>query len=272
MHDELYDRTDWRSFVNLQRDLLGLTQRQLAGLLDMPESMLSMLLRGQRGLDPSRVDAFAAALALDAEGKSWFEALVDLESRSERARRSAFATIRSRLQQRAAASPSDEIVDAQADWALNVVAELALCEGFRPDPAWVARTTSPPLTEDRARETLNRLIRIGVLTVRSDGGWDVLSVRTPSVLADRQAAAGLALREGFAQLMLRAVGRYGNEQHSGLSTMAVSEATADRFLVRLREMEQELVQLAIDDPGPRNRVLIFATQLFPASEYTDTEE
>lgn len=271
MHDALYDRSDWRSFVRLRLEQLGMLQRDLAQRAGLLPSTLSMQLTGKRPIDPQSVEPLAAALALDGEGRAWFEALVDLESPSERARRAAYATIRSRLQQRSALDPDDDVAEVQGDWVANVVAELASCSGFRADPAWLAQRIVPAVTELQARDAVNALLRVGMLVPRADGGWDVNSVRTGSVLLDRsRAAPALRLRASVRELAGRSRGR-PNERHDGVTTMALSEARAELLLARLREVEQELVQLAVDDPGPRNRVFVLATQLFHASEYTDTD-
>jgi uncharacterized protein (TIGR02147 family) len=271
MHDALYDRTDWRSFVRLRLEHLGLLQRDLAQRAGLLPSTVSMQLNGRRPVDPQSVVALADALELDGEGRAWFEALVDLDSPSDRARRAAYATVRSRLQQRSSIDPDDDVAEVQGDWVANVIAELASCSGFRADPVWLAQQIVPVVSELQARDALNALLRVGVLVPREDGGWDVASVRTGSVLLDRsRAAPALRLRASVRDLAGRSRG-HPNERHDGVTTMALSEARAELLLARLREVEQELVQLAVDDPGPRNRVFVLATQLFHASEYTDTE-
>jgi uncharacterized protein (TIGR02147 family) len=270
MHDALYDRTDWSSFVRLRLEHLELLQRDLAERLRIPTSTLSMMLKGRRPLDPQDVEPIANALELDAEGRVWFEALVDLDSRSERARRSAYAAIRSRLQQRSAADPDDDVAELQGDWTAMVVVELATCAGFRADPAWLAGKVVPPISEAEARDALNALIRVGMLVPRPDAGWDVVSVRTASSLPRDKTAHALRLRKSVRALLGRSTARL-NERHDGVATMALSEPRAELILARMRQMEQELVQLALDDPGPRNRVHFVGMQIFPASDYTDTE-
>lgn len=269
MRDEWYDATDWRSFVEKVLESRGWTRRELARKVDLSESQVSMMLSGRRPMDPARIEAFVEALKLDGEGAAWFEALVDLESRSPRARRGALATVTSRLQQRAAPDPAADTHDAIAHWPFEVLIELVSCEGFRPDPRWIARKISPPITEEDARRTLNLAMRLGRVSVDDEGRWHTVDVRTPSVLPRERAAASAEQRRAFAELAARAMFRPANERHDGSLTMAVSEGTADRILARLRELEQEIVQLAVEDPGPPNRVLHLGVQLFPVSEYTD---
>jgi uncharacterized protein (TIGR02147 family) len=270
MPDALYDRSDWRSFVRLRLEQLGMLQRDLAQRAGLSASTLSMQLHGRRPLDPQSVDPLATALALAGEGRTWFEALVDLESPSDRTRRAAYATVRGRLQQRSSLDQDADVAEVQGDWVANVVAELACCAGFQADPSWLARRIVPAVTELQARDAMNALLRVGMLVPRADGGWDVVSVRTPSVLDRPRSSPALRLHAAVRKLANRSLG-HPNERHDGLTTMALSEARAELVLARLREVEQELVQLAVDDPGPRNRVFFLGTQLFHASDYTDND-
>jgi uncharacterized protein (TIGR02147 family) len=246
-------------------------QRDLARSLDVSEGQLSMWLSGLRTLDPARAGALATALDLDAEGRAWLEALVDLESRSDRARRAALATVTSRLQQRASPDPSADAHDAIANWAFEVLAELVVCEGFRPDPRWIAATVSPPISEEEAEHVLQLALRLGRVHVSSEGRWTMSDVRTESVLPRERARASVEQRRAFRELAHEAMRRPPNERHDGSATMALSEERAELVLARLRQLEQEIVQLAVDDPGPRNRVFHLGIQLFPVSEFTDTE-
>ncbi|MCA9493130.1 MAG: TIGR02147 family protein [Myxococcales bacterium] len=271
MRDEWYDATDWRSFVEKVIEGRELTRRELAKRVDLSESLVSMMLSGRRPMDPARVEVFAEVLGLDAEAVAWFGALVDLESRSERARRTALATVTSRLQQRAAPDPAADTHDAIAHWPFEVLTELVACEGFRPDPRWIAQTIHPAITPEEAQRTLQLAMRLGRVVVDDQGRYAITNVRTDSVLQKDRAVASAVQRKAFAELAAQAMFRPGNERHDGSVTMAVSEERADLILARLRELEQELVQLAIDDPGPRNRVLHLGIQLFPVSEYTDTD-
>jgi uncharacterized protein (TIGR02147 family) len=267
-----YDFIEWRSFVRAALAERGWHQRDLARALPMSPANLSVLLSSQRRLSAEWVGPFAAALALDDAARSWFAALVDLESPSERARLAAVAHVRSTLALRSSPSPEQEVVDAQADWRVNVVQELASCDGFRPDPTWMARVLTPDTSPAEAAEAWQRVLRTGLVEARDDGTFSVRSVRTPPVLQPSATVASWRFQRSVFDLATDAWTRFAtNERHGGVTTMAVSEDVAAVVLRRLRELEQELVQLAAEDPGPRNRVYLLTTQLFPVTDYTDWE-
>jgi uncharacterized protein (TIGR02147 family) len=157
----MYHHLNWRDFVKAALLERGWTQRDLAPKLEMSEANLSALLSGRHRLDEASVERFTRAFGLGEDERSWFAALVDQESRSERARRGAEAHIRSLLAQRRSPSPAQEVVDAQADWRVNVVQELAACAGFRPDPAWIGAVVEPELTREAADEVWERVRQNG---------------------------------------------------------------------------------------------------------------
>lgn len=269
-----YHHLDWRALVRSALSHRGWTQRELAQRVGMSEGNLSVLLKGRgRRLGAEWTPAFCAALHLGEHAARWFAALVDRESESERARDAAELYLRTRLAQLRSSTPEQDVVDAQGDWRVNVIQELATCEGFRPDPAWIARALEPEITEAEAAKAWQTLLRTGLVRPRDDGGFDVVSVRTESVLAPSQALAGLRMQTSVFDLVQRGWRLFrGNERHGGVITMALSEAGATRVLQRLRELEQELVQLAVEDPDPRNRVYVLTTQWVPTSNYTDSDE
>lgn len=259
----------WRSFVRAALADRGWTQKDLAGRVRMSEANLSTVLRGARRLAPEWAARIAEVLELDEADGRWFAALVDRESDSERAREAADLYLRSRVAARTP-HPDQEVVEAQGDWRANVIQELAMCAGFQPDAEWVGRTLEPQIPPDEARAAWETLLRTGLVRPNDRGGFDVVSVRTDPVLATSQTMAGQRLQTSVFELVRRGWSEFRtNERHGGVITMAVSETGADRVLRRLRELEQELVQLALDDPEPRNRVYLLTTQWLPASSYTD---
>jgi uncharacterized protein (TIGR02147 family) len=268
-----YDHRNWRDLVRAVMAERAMSQRDLAARLGMSTGNLSALMANRRRLSGAWGEALCRELGLRDEAAAWFLALVDLESTSDRARQAAEAVVRSRLGQLAAPARPPEVVDAQADWRVNALQELAACDGFRPEPAWMASMLDPAIEPGEAAELWERLLRTGLVAPRSDGRFEVASVRTESVLDAAQTHAGCRLQASVFGLVARGWERFApNERHGGVATMALSEAGAARVIRRLRELEQELVQLALDDEGPKSRVYFLTTQLIPATDYTDSGE
>jgi uncharacterized protein (TIGR02147 family) len=272
----LYQTTDYKQAIARELQARRLYHRDLARALDRSEGWLSLALRGDRPLPASLVDQVASFLGLDPEETAYLGALVELASPSPRARRVAWATVAAIQRQRAAADLTEDVAAAFASWYVAAIAELARCEGFRPDPQWIARTLEPSITEQQAEAALTRLIRLGLLLPDEVGGlrpgpetW------SPSDLPEgpiSEAAAALhrsALRLGHDAIE---VFRF-NERHHSSMVLAIPESRFAAVQGRLRELERQLAQEASqDEPGPApNRVFLFGLQLFPVSRYTDAD-
>ncbi len=165
-----FDTTDYRQFLTRALERRGLQQQDLAREVGRTGGWLSLVLSGQRNLDPALVDDLVRALRLSDEEATYFAALVDLESRSPRARRTAWATVQATQRHHATAAFHEDVARAYAHWYIRAVAELAACEGFRPEPRWIARTLEPPITVDQAEEALRALLRLGMLVPDDAGG------------------------------------------------------------------------------------------------------
>jgi uncharacterized protein (TIGR02147 family) len=269
----LLDTTDWRSLVKLRLQERGGLRRELAQRLGRSEGWLSLVLSGARSLDPELVPPLVSALELDAETAAYFAALVDLQNPSERARRTAFAAVQAKQRQRASPELRQEGLVAISRWYIPVILELASCEGFRMDPAWVAAILCPPIPEAEAQEALTALVRLGLLVLDAAGAVVVAQdIIFPSVVpGGEQSEIAASLHRRTMELGAEAFQTARNsERHHGTISMALSEAQFERIKARLREVEQELVLLASEDTGSQDRVYQLQFQLFPLSLYTDS--
>jgi uncharacterized protein (TIGR02147 family) len=267
---DLLDTTDWRSLVKLRLQQRGGLQRELAQKVGRSGGWLSQVLSG-RDLDPELVPQLAAALELDAETSEYLAALVDLHNTSDRAKRTAFAAVQAKQRQRASPELREEVMVAISRWYVPGILELASCEGFRMEPAWIGAILSPPVPEAEVQEALTALVRLGVLVLDEAGSVVARDVITPSVLprgekSDLAASLHRRTMELAAESLQTA---HNSERHHGTMSLALSEEHFERIKARLREVEQELALLASQDPGPKDRVYQLQFQLFPLTLFTD---
>lgn len=274
MLDPLYDATDYRRAITATLAARGLLQRSLAQALERSEGWLSLVLSGQRVLDPDLVDGIAAFLGFDPDRSLYFSALVDLDSRSPRTKRAAWSTVQATQRQRSAAQFTEDIARAYASWYVAAITELARCDGFRADPAWIASTLQPQVSVAEAEAALMLLVRLGQLVPDDEGG-----LRPGSEIWSASELPPGPISEAIARLHRDALGiavdaidtaRY-NERHNGTVIFAISEERYAAFLAQLRELERQLVSAATEPGDDPNRVYLLSLQLFPVSGYTDTE-
>jgi uncharacterized protein (TIGR02147 family) len=271
----MYQTTDYRKAISAELEARQLLRRELAQALGRSESWLSLMFKGERPLDPELVEGVAGFLALDLEETAYLGALVDLENRSPRARRAAWATIHTIQRQRAATHLSEDIVTIYASWYTMAIGELARCEDFRPDPTWIAATLQPPITVEQAEEALTRLVRLGMLVPDERGGLRQSEVDgwSPTDLPPGPISEACArFHEDALRLAQQAVrGARHNERHVSGLVLAIPEGRYKAVVTALRELERHLVLEAEQDEAQPNRVYVLGMQIFPVSLYSDSE-
>lgn len=270
----LFDTTDYREWLSETLTERNRSRRDLAKAVGRSPAWASQVLSGERTLDPDLVDPIAKFLRLTAEETSYLAALLDLESRSPRARRSAWATVQAVWRHRASPDLSEEYHRHISTWYVGAVLELSSCDGFRPDPAWIGRTLVPAITTEQAEEALTTLVRLGMLIPDEQRGLVRVDAHVVSPPGLDHLEAGYAARRMHASYLAIAsdamFSAHWTERRVSQAVMALSEETTPKMLSRLAEIEQELIQLSIDQTGTPNRLYSLAFQLVPLSHYTDS--
>ncbi len=253
----------------------GLSRTEFARRMGRTKAWATMLLRGQRGLVPLNIDAVAKVLDLDEAERLELKARVEhSQANSSDARQRAERYLEG-LEGRRAAEHTSRLAKCVASWRVGAVLELARCEGYRPDPRWIAFTVYPRITVAQATEALDVLRELGML----DDDYQLADVppnlgTQTDILDDAElsAMARAIHREGFA-IAADAVDVFaGNER---LVQSGIVALTEDGF-AKLREGIQELLASAFFGASPAEeekptRLYRLLLGLFPASLYTDTE-
>jgi len=269
------DAVDYRRFIDLALQRAGHTRKALATALGRSAPWVSQVLSHQRNFDPELLEPLARALDLSDDEHTHLAALLDLEAPSPRARRTAWATVQANRAHRGADELSDEIVAMISRWWIPAILDLARCEGFRPDPAWIADTMVPRLTVEQADEALQTLVDLGMLAPDDTGRLaprDEAPLWSPSDVprGDYSRAMQQAHDDLLAIAKRSLHTHWQNERHHAALTFSVSEDHYPRLVARMAELERELVMLATEDPGPRNRVYTLGLFLVPLSDYSDS--
>jgi uncharacterized protein (TIGR02147 family) len=272
----LYQTTDYRRAITAELDARQLLRRNLAHVLQRSEGWLSLMLKGERHLDPELVAEVCRFLGLDDEESAYLTALVEFHNRSPKARQAAWATIHAIQRLQSPARLTEDAAQLYASWYTAAIAELARCDGFRADPAWIARTLHPPITALQAEEALTRLVRLGILVPDDAGSLRQSGEQTvsPSELPSGPISQALVhFHDDILQLAGQAIrAARHNERHYAGVVLAIPEQQYQDVLAKLREIEWQIVQAASEAKGLPNRLYIASLQLFPVSHYTDTEE
>lgn len=134
-------------------------------------NVLQLAAQGKRGVSLASIPKFAKGLGLDVRESEAFGLLVRIErARSDDERARLLIQLR-QCAETDAASFEDKQYDAYApkNWFWIPLREMVPLQGFREDPAWIARRLSPPVDPREVREAIEGLLRLGFLTRDADG-------------------------------------------------------------------------------------------------------
>lgn len=268
--------TEYRKYFAEALEAMGRPRSDLAAHLEVSKSMLSQILSFDRRVNPNYASRVADFFRLDLDGRLTLAALIDLDNDSARARRSALAAVEARMHYRRTKRPSDEVLEAMSTWYVGAIYNLALCDGFRSDPSWIAATVVPRISVDEAMQAMETLVAIGAMERESDGHVTAIPQEfwTEQQLPPGDRSTAMArLQRSLLVEAGEALGRFrANERNSSLAMFPLTEGQLAEMKARLREIERELIHVAISVEASRpNRVFALGIQLFPVSHYSDAE-
>jgi uncharacterized protein (TIGR02147 family) len=233
-------------------------------------SLLLLVIRGQRNLTERTTAGFAKAMGLDREQARFFRLLVDLDqARTGTERNRAWSRISATRTYRNAHRVEDGAYRYLTHWFYPAIRELAACEGFVNDPAWVARTLRPKITVAQAREALASLFELGLLEIAADG-----EIRpTEATVVTPHEIAGLAAMNYHRAMLGRAVEALesvsAHERHLGAVTVAIPFERVAELKAEVAAFQERMLDLCDGFEQPADQVFQFNLQLFPLSVRED---
>lgn len=262
----LSDWFDWRKASNPR-----FSHRLFARLAGQSSpSLLMEVIQGRRNLTSATTAAFVRAMALSPEEAEFFGLLVELDrAESDEARNRVVARIQGSRHFQAARRIEGAAFAYLSSWYIPAIRELALCPGFRADPAWIAATLIPRITTAQAQAALDTLISLGMLQFEADGRVVVVE----ATVATAHEVAGLAAHNYHRGMLARAAEGIETfrptERHLGSLTVAVPSALLPQLKKALAEFQERMLCLCDGAEGVRDRVLQIGLQIVPLSQVVE---
>ena len=187
-------------------------------------ALLSNVVSGRRNLTAPSADAFCQAMGLGKVERRFFHWLVQLDqANTDEEKQDAWENIRASQRFRAARKIDSDSVDYLSHWYFPAIRELATCDQFQSDPAWIAQNLRPKLTESQAKKALDLLMSLGLLVSNPDG---TLTVSEASIATPME-VGGLAVHNYHRGMLERAsesMTQFGpEERYLGGVTVAIPE-------------------------------------------------
>lgn len=272
----IYHYLDFRSFLRdwyqwrcaedptfSRRRFARLAGKQSPGLL-------TSVMDGNRRLTPPLVRAFASAMELPEEEATFFTALVQLDQAvTTQSRNEAWNRVSASRAFQEARPIQGASFQYLSRWWYPVVRELAYRPAFRDDPEWIARQIQPAITPTQAREALDALKTLGLLTKAPDG---VLRP-TDGLVGTPSEVEGLAVHNyhrGMLERALEAIERFdSSERHMVAATIPVNGALIPLLKQELNALQQRALDLSEQHIDRAEHVVQVHLLLFPLSVRPD---
>jgi uncharacterized protein (TIGR02147 family) len=258
---------DYREYLKdeLERRLQANPQyslRAFARDIKISPQILSLVLKGKKGISSEAAIRLAERLDLSTEESSYFYDLVELsQARTESVRQIVRYRLGRYSENQNYRTLQEDVFKIIADWHHYALLELTFSKGFKKDPVWIAKRLG--ITPLEARQAIDRLLRLELLE-ESDGTYKKTEVN----LATTQDVPSAALRKLTAQLLSKASealqSQGVSERDFGTMTMAIDPAKLPEAKERIRKFRRELAEFL--ESGERTEVYNFGTQLFRLSK------
>ncbi|MBX3248074.1 MAG: TIGR02147 family protein [Myxococcales bacterium] len=226
---------------------------------------LKLVMDGDRNLTASMAERFARACGLDDEASAFFVALVAFnQARSATERNGAYSRLTGFRRYRQAHQLDLQHAAYHSTWYLPAIRELVLRPDFEEDPAWVAKALVPSIAKAEAREALDTLLELGMLSRDEQGRLrqcDALVTTGPET-------RGLHIGNYHRTMMERAAASIdlvpSSDRDISSLTLCLSEDGLRTVKERIQRFRRELLELSVLEDEPR-QVIQVNFQLFPLS-------
>ncbi|MCB9495309.1 MAG: TIGR02147 family protein [Fibrobacteria bacterium] len=236
---------------------------QAAGIAN--PSIYSQVVSGKRRLTPPLVEVFAKVLELSAKQNLFLHHLVEFtHARTALEKQEHYAVLRELGGSVHQTRLGPDAWDFYRHWWIPALRELVAQRGSFRDWKSLAGQLRPPISARQARQGVETLVRLGLLTQGEDGRWR----QSTLALTSGDEVGVLAVRKHNAEMI-----RLGEEsierfppasRHVSGITAGLSPAAFQVLVAEIEAFRERVVRLVTQDDAP-GEVYQFNLQLFPLS-------
>ena len=229
-------------------------------------NFLKLVIKGERNLSLESIPKFVAALKLRKDEARFFESLVLLsQAKAPEAKRQLTEKVLGFRSYKKFHPLKGDEYRYYTQWYWVPVRELVGLPDFDESPEWVAKTLLPAITVEQAKEALEGLEKLGLISRDSAGQLR----QTDSVVTTEDEFSSAAFREFHREMLKRASESIAliprMERELSAATVGLSEESAKRVKLMIQKLRKKILEIADQDAHPE-RVYQVGLQLFPLSK------
>lgn len=235
-----------------------------------PTNLVHLIVQGKRPVTERAAQKISEALDLKRDERRYFLSLAQLTRDKEPSLASkTFSEALEIRQGMIAARLSEEEQAYFSAWYHPIIREMILLDKFQEDPAWIAAHISPQITPEQAKESLELLERLGLISRDPSSGRLVQREQTLASGAEVQGEIKNKFHKVSIQQGLEAIDRLEPDQRY-LSAMVLSLTKGQMEKVRqeIKVFQQKLLEIerARGDTAPEC-VVRLNLQMFPSCSF-----
>lgn len=276
--DSIFSYTDYRLFLKAfyrdqKRRNRNFSFRAFGQRAGVSHSMLKDVADGRRNLSIKVMHKFATAMKLNSRETRYFELLVLFtHSKSNSEKNVAFAEMVRLRGQEGIRFIGQEHYEFFSQWYHSAIRELVTLPTFEEDYTTIAKRLEPAITTAEARNSIELMLSIGILSRDSEGRL----VQSDGIISSEYEMASATLRGFHTQMICnaqRAIEEIPRELREISSlTAGLSQKMVQRLKERIRIFKEELITMINDDTSESETVCQINFQLFPLIKDTAQTE
>lgn len=235
-------------------------------------NILKIVIDGEINIKEDTIAKFCKALKLNKEESLFFKNLVffnQAASSSEKVKYSK-ELLRSKTYQKI--NPLSEAQYRYFDlWYYPVIRSLVVLQDFKEEPLWIAQKINPPITPREAKEAIDNLLALGLLS-RNETGQLVKS--NPTITTTNNIISS-SLAHYHREMMKKAsesIDRHSRDRRDlSVLTLEVSEESIKIIKELSEKFRKDIIEIVSKENNP-DQIFQLSTYLFPATQERDQSD
>lgn len=272
MKPQLYDYSNYREFLSDFLKASKLKDKKYsyrffgkkAGFTS--PNFLYLIIKGQRNLTKEFLPKFANAMGLNKKEQQYFEALVAFnQAKTPETKRYYLELLHNIKRAKLGSKIENHQFDFVSKWYYAVIWELVACPHFKNDPHWIRKELKNKISATEAKEAIEKMIAIGLLTKNDDGS---VCRAEKNLATDDEVyhTAAYSFHQEMLSIAKEVLAKTdGKEREMSGVTIAVSENQFEEIKRMIHDFRNHVVNYLNNNDDQPGRVFQLNMHLFPLS-------